>query len=140
MSDTKSTIVEAEITLRSAPPDPLPVQARFRYDPADPYAVQATFHTEPEPQTVTSTFARELLATGIDQPAGLGDVRIWPSLWATPHGDLVLLALCSPNGQAVLEAPRKALFRFLRRTYALVPRGHETLYHDIDTTLARLLD
>lgn len=99
MSDTKST-VEAEMMLRSAAPDPLPVHARFRYDPADPYAVQATFHTEAEPQTVTWTFARELLATGLDQPAGLGDVQVWPSPWATPYGDLIILALCSPDGQA----------------------------------------
>jgi hypothetical protein len=60
--DDKST-VETEMMLRSAPPDPHPVQARFRYDPADPYAVSVTFHTEPDAETIIWTFARELLAT-----------------------------------------------------------------------------
>lgn len=138
MSNT--TIVQTEMQLRLTVPEPAVVAARFRYDPADPYAVSATFHCEPEPETVTWTFARELLATGLDQPAGLGDVRVWPSPWATLHGDQVTIALSSPDGEAVLEVPRKALCRFLRRTYALVPRGQETRYQDIDSTLNRLLD
>lgn len=134
----KST-VETEMMLRSAPPDPHPAPARFRYDPADPYAVQATFHTEAEPHTATWTFARELLATGLDQPAGLGDVQVWPSPWATPHGDLVILALCSPDGQATLEVPRTTLLRFLCRTYVLVPRGQEGHHQNIDIAIAHLL-
>jgi hypothetical protein len=136
MSNTM--IIEVEMMLRLASPEPVVVPARFRYEPADPYAVSATFHTEPA--SVTWTFARDLLATGLDQPAGIGDVRIWPSPWVTPHGDQVVVVLSSPDGYALLEAPRKALFRFLRRTYALVPPGQETSHQDIDTALSRLLN
>lgn len=140
MSEPRSRIIEADVTVRMAQPEPLTVQARFRYDPTDPYAVHVTFHTEPDPQTTTWTFARELLATGIDQPAGLGDVRIWPSPWLTPLGDRVNLALASPDGEAQLDLPRAALHRFLRRTYVIVPRGQETDHQDLDAALNHLLD
>ena len=65
------------------------------------------------------SFARELLVTGLDEPAGIGDVRVWP--WATPRGDFVALALSSPDGNALFEVPRSVLVRFLRRTYVVVP-------------------
>lgn len=137
MSNT--TIVQVEMALRLAAREPVAVPARFRYDPADPYAVSATFHTEPGAEPITWTFARELLATGLEQPAGLGDVQVWPSPWATPYGDLVILALCSPDGQAMLEVPRTKLLRFLRRTYVLVPRGQEGNHQNIEMALAHLL-
>lgn len=137
---SNNTVVEVEMVLRLAAPEHEVVPARFRYDQADPYAVSVTFHTEPDAETATWTFARELLATGLDQPAGLGDVRIWPSLWVTPHGYQVTIELSSPDGHAVLAMPRRALLRFLRRTYALVPRGRETSHQDIDAALSRLLN
>jgi hypothetical protein len=114
-----------------------PVPARLSYNPRDPYAVQMHFLAA---ETVTWTFARDLLATGLDAPAGVGDVQIWPSPWTSPGGDVVAIALSSPDGRAVLEAPRRVLARFLRRTYVMVPRGQEPAHHDIDATLARLLE
>lgn len=88
-------------------------------------------------EAVSWSFARELLVTGLDEPAGMGDVRVWP--WATPRGDFVALALSSPDGNALFEVPRSVLVRFLRRTYVAVPRGHESEYLDMDATVVRLL-
>ncbi len=75
----------------------------LRYDTADPYAVHATFHTGAE-ETVEWVFARDLLAEACTGP-GTGDVRVWPS---RSHGQgVVCIALSSPEGEALLEAPAR---------------------------------
>ena len=110
MSTIRPTTVEVETSLRLVAPDAtaLPVRASLRYDPADPYAVHVLFHAESAGgEAVSWSFARELLVTGLDEPAGIGDVRVWP--WATPRGDFVALALSSPDGNAWLEVPRRVL-------------------------------
>src|SRR5262245_27236123 len=110
MSAIRPTTVEVETSLRLVAPDAtaLPVRASLRYDPADPYAVQVIFHAESAGgEAVSWSFARELLVTGLDEPAGIGDVRVWP--WATPRGDFVALALSSPDGNALFEVPRSVL-------------------------------
>jgi hypothetical protein len=140
MSAIRPTTVEVETSLRLVAPDAtaLPVRASLRYDPADPYAVHVLFHAETAGgEAVSWSFARELLVTGLDEPAGIGDVRVWP--WATPRGDFVALALSSPDGNALFEVPRSVLVRFLRRTYVAVPRGRETEYLDLDAAVTRLL-
>ena len=132
--------VEMETSLRLIAPDAtaLPVRASLRYDPADPYAVHVLFHAETATgETVSWFFARELLTIGLDEPAGFGDVRVWP--WATSHGDFVALVLSSPDGNALFEVPRSVLVHFLRCTYAVVGRGHETRYVDIDAIIGKIL-
>jgi hypothetical protein len=114
------------------------IRASLRYDPADPYAIHVLFHAESTGgEAVSWSFARELLMTGLDEPAGIGDVRVWP--WATPRGDFVALALSSPDGNALFEVTRSVLVRFLRRTYIVVPRGREAEYLDLDAAVTRLL-
>jgi hypothetical protein len=140
MSASRPSTVEVQTSLRLVAPDAtaLPVRASLRYDPADPYAVHVLFHADsPGGEAVSWSFARELLATGLDEPAGIGDVRVWP--WATPRGDFVALALSSPDGNALFEVPRTVVARFLRRTHVVVPRGRETSYLDLDTAVTRLL-
>lgn len=114
----------------------LPVPAGLRYDTADPYAVHATFHTGAE-ETVEWVFARDLLAEGLHRPTGTGDVRVWPS---RSHGQgVVCIALSSPEGEALLEAPARALESFLKRTDAAVPPGTEHRHFDLDTELSHIL-
>jgi sporulation and cell division protein SsgA len=140
MGGSGPTAVEVTTSLRLLTPDStaLPVLASLRYDPADPYAVHVLFHPKsPGGGSVRWSFARELLVTGLTQPVGLGDVRVWP--WANSVGDVVALALCSPDGSALFEVPRGVLVRFLRRTCAAVPRGRESEHLDIDTVVSRLL-
>jgi len=115
-----NTTVSCELHLRLvvSSESSLPVPAGLRYDTADPYAVHATFHTGAE-ETVEWVFARDLLAEGLHRPTGTGDVRVWPS---RSHGQgVVCIALSSPEGEALLEAPARALESFLKRTDASVP-------------------
>lgn len=138
--NVKPATVEVETSLRLIAPDAtaLPVRASLRYDPADPYAVHILFHAESAGgEAVGWSFARDLLMTGLDEPAGIGDVRVWP--WATPRGDFVALALSSPDGNALFEMPRGVLVRFLRRTCVVVPQGNEADQLDMDQTVTKLL-
>jgi hypothetical protein len=114
------------------------VRASLRYDPDDPYAVCVMFHPDgTDADQVAWSFSRELLAKGLEEPTGIGDVRVWP--WTTPRGESVALALSSPDGNALFEINRGVVQRFLRRAYSLVPRGRESGYVDMDTTLTKLL-
>jgi hypothetical protein len=140
MSGIRPTTVVIETSLRLVAPDStaLAVRASLSYDPDDPYAVHVLFHAESAGgEAVSWSFARELAVTGLDEPAGIGDVRIWP--WNTPRGEFVALALSSPDGDALFEVPRSVLVRFLRRTYVVIPRGREADHLDVDAAVNRLL-
>jgi Streptomyces sporulation and cell division protein, SsgA len=130
MSLLRPTTVQIETAVRKVDPDAtaFTVRATFRYDPAEPYAVELRLRACGE--EVRWTFARDLLAAGLDEPAGHGDVRLWP----TPEPDVVALALSSPDGNALFEVPRDALLRFLRRSCVVVPRGREADHLDVDAT------
>ncbi len=141
MNVPRSTRVLSELALHLVVPDgtPLKVAASLRYDTSDPYAVHVTFHTggAGDDTQVVWTFARQLIVDGLDAPAGIGDVRVWPG---SSGGAVVALALCSPSGEALFEVPRQALADFLARTCAEVPVGYEDRYIDIDAELTTLLD
>jgi hypothetical protein len=111
------------------------VPATFDYAPGEPYAVTATFSTAEG--DVTWVFARDLLDAGLTEPSGDGDVSVWPS--RSQGSDVVCVALSSPSGQALLEADRSALQRFLARSYEIVPAGTETDLLDMDAALDALL-
>ena len=82
-------------------------------------------------------FARDLLAVGIEGPAGEGDVQVWPS---DQYGrELLNLALSSPFGEAHFEAPRSSTAAFLSRTYELIAPGAESEFIDVDSELDELL-
>jgi Streptomyces sporulation and cell division protein, SsgA len=94
----------------------------LRFDPADPFAVTLTLRPGSGP--VAWTFARDLLAEGVEGPAGLGDVRIRPAIHEGRQ--VVAVALCSPSGHADLELPRSKVTAFLGPTYQVVPAGTES--------------
>ncbi|MFJ4617800.1 SsgA family sporulation/cell division regulator [Streptomyces sp. NPDC088812] len=132
------TVVERELEVRLvlSPERSVPVPARFGYRSDDPFAVHITFHIDSE-RPVDWTFARELLVEGVFRPCGHGDVRVWPAK-ADGRG-VVLLALCSPDGDALLEAPAAQVAAWLERTLRLVPPGTEGGRLGIDDALADLL-
>ncbi|CAM3105353.1 Sporulation protein SsgA [Stackebrandtia soli] len=114
------------------------VRASLRYDQSDPYAVHVMFHPDnPESEHVSWSFARDLLSSGLVEPSGIGDVRVWP--WVTPRGDAIALALSSPDGNALFEVSKSLIARFLRRSYAVVPKGKEPECLDLDVAVAKLL-
>ncbi|MGW6741003.1 SsgA family sporulation/cell division regulator [Streptomyces sp. NPDC055025] len=132
------TVVERDLELRLvlSPERGIPVPARLAYRTDDPYAVHITFHIGSE-TPVKWTFARELLVEGVFRPCGHGDVRIWPAKVAG-HG-VLCVALSSPDGDALLEAPSSAVSAWLERTLRIVPPGTESGQLGIDDGLSELL-
>jgi hypothetical protein len=112
------------------------VSACLTYVPQDPYAVRVGFRTGDD-DIVEWTFARSLLSDGVTHPVGDGDVQVWPTNEAKQSG--VCVALSSPSGQALFEAPLPRVVQFLTRTYAVVPTGAESGFVDVDAELALLL-
>ncbi|GAA3137397.1 SsgA family sporulation/cell division regulator [Streptomyces rameus] len=132
------TVVERELELELilAPERSVPVPARLSYRSDDPYAVHIAFHINSE-QPVTWTFARDLLVEGVFRPCGHGDVRVWPTK-VNGHG-VILMALSSPDGDALLQAPVPQVSAWLERALRAVPPGAEGGQLGIDDALDQLL-
>ncbi|RZB17199.1 SsgA family sporulation/cell division regulator [Streptomyces sp. F001] len=132
------TVVERELEMRLvlSPERSVPVAARLGYRSDDPYAVHITFHIDSD-QPVNWTFARELLVEGVFRPCGRGDVRVWPS--KANGRSVVLIALSSPDGDALLHAPAAQVSAWLERTLRVVPPGSEGAQLGLDDGLAELL-
>ncbi|MEU5143330.1 SsgA family sporulation/cell division regulator [Streptomyces sp. NPDC021139] len=135
---TGPIVVERELELRLvlSPERGIPVPARLGYHTDDPYAVHITFHID-SGRPVHWTFARDLLVEGVFRPSGHGDVRVWPS--KAEGRSVVLIALSSPDGDALLEAPTPQVSAWLERTLRAVPPGTEGAWLGIDDGLAELL-
>lgn len=132
------TVVERELELGLvlSPERSIPVPARLTYRTDDPYAVHVTFHVGSD-APVNWTFARELLVEGVFRPCGQGDVRVWPT--KVDGRSLVCMALNSPDGEALLEAPAAAVSAWLERTLRVVPPGAEQGHLGLDKGLSELL-
>jgi hypothetical protein len=132
------TVVERELELRLvlSPERSIPVPARLSYRTDDPYAVHVAFHITSE-HPVHWTFSRDLLVEGVFRPSGHGDVRVWPT--KTEGRSVVLMALSSPDGDALLEGPSAQVSAWLERTLRAVPPGTEGEQLGIDEALDQLL-
>ena len=137
MSRSIPTAVTAELSLRMVVDSDrtieVPCELEYRSD--EPYAVRATFRTGAA--DIEWMFARDLILEGLQRPSGEGDIVIWPE----NHGDtpLVLIALNSPTGQAVLECDRAHIEHFVRRTFDIVAVGEEGTSIDIDRCIHLIL-
>ncbi|MET9681241.1 SsgA family sporulation/cell division regulator [Streptomyces coeruleorubidus] len=127
---------ELELKLVRSPQHRIPVPARLGYVTDDPYAVHVTFHID-SAHPVHWTFARDLLVEGVFRPCGRGDVRVWPA--KSEGRGVVLVALSSPDGDALLEAPAAQVSAWLERTLRVVPPGTEGEQLGLDDELAELL-
>lgn len=136
MSSTAPLTRALRLHLVVAGEEALPVDAALSYRPSDPYAVTAVFHAD-DNSPVTWTFGRDLLAAGLAEPSGEGDVGVWPS--SAGGVAVVCVSLSSPSGRALLEASRADVEAFLSATYELVAPGEESAHCDLDDTLERLL-
>ncbi|KOT39746.1 regulator [Streptomyces caelestis] len=133
-----STVIEQTVEARlvAAAPRMPSIPATLHYDRDDPFAVRMTF---PAPATLEGvevcwTFARDLLAAGMQEPEGDGDVRV------RPYGyDRTVLEFHAPEGTAVVHVRSGELRRFLEATGELVPTGLEHLRLDLDHDLAELM-
>ena len=129
-----TTEMQLQLMVPGAAARPMPVT--LRYDPADPYAVTAGFQVGTA-EVVSWTFARQLLADGLQALTGGGDVQVWPS--SADHSPVVCLSLSSPSGEALFEVPQTGLADFLSQTYDVVAYGSEAAHVDVDAELALLL-
>jgi hypothetical protein len=119
-----------------APDSTVPVKVELEYSVRDPYAVQASFRTG-NTSAVVWVFARDLLADGLSEPSGDGDVRVAPMAHDPGRVELVLN---SPSGHATFTTCAATLAEFLERTYEAVPPGAEYSWLDFDAALTSLLD
>lgn len=112
--------------------------AEFGYDPADPWAVWITFRgasgrsTEP----VRWAVGRDLLMSGMTDPAGEGDIQLFPSVDENGRA-AVIMELCSPDGRLVTQMRTSDLYAFLVKTLMAVPLGTETV--DLDLLVESLV-
>lgn len=132
-----STFIEHSVQARlvTLGPRAASVHATLRYDADDPFAVHMTFPASVtlEGSEVRWTFARELLAGGLREPQGLGDVRVRPD-----QQERTVLEFHAPEGIALVLVRTDELHRFLAASLALVPMGEEHRHTDLDRDLARL--
>lgn len=110
--------------------------ASFGYRVSDPYAVWLTFHIPGG--DVSWAVARSLLRRGLTEPAGDGDVRLWPSVDEAGHA-MVVFDFHSPGGHLLTEARTAELHAFLSRTWQSVPHGAESEVLDLDSLVVALL-
>lgn len=110
------------------------LDAELAYAAHDPFAVQMTFRTRAG--DVPWVFHRELLLAGISDPAGEGDVHIWPSL-DTQGRAVVIIELHSNSGSFVAQARTTEIYDFLTRSLSMVPLGTEEI--DVDAMVDFLL-
>jgi hypothetical protein len=111
-----------------------PLVAEFVYDAADPCAATLVLQSPSGP--VHWTFARDLLVEGQYEPAGDGDVHVWPCL--SPSGEsVVIVELCSPLDETMLQFPTRAVQEFVYSSADAVPLGQEVV--DVDAWLDQLL-
>lgn len=114
-----------------------PLEAELQYDPSDPYAVTTVFMTGRS--QVRWTFGRDLLTEGLYEPSGDGDVHVWPCLDVDGHA-VVIIELCSPDGEALVQARTGDLSAFVERMSRVVRPGAESMHVDVDATIAAILE
>jgi len=113
-----------------------PIEAQLQYDPRDPYAVTTVFKTGHS--QVRWTFGRDLLTQGLYEPSGDGDVHVWPCL--DPDGRaVVIIELCSPDGEALIQARTGDVNAFVERMAESVTPGSESDHVDVDGAIAAIL-
>ena len=135
----QQTVVERELELRLvlSPERSIAVPAKLGFRSDDPYAVHITFHINSD-RPVHWTFARELLVEGVFRACGHGDVRVWPT--KVSGRSVILMALSSPDGDALLEAPAAQVSAWLERTLRVVAPGSEPERLGLDAALRDILD
>lgn len=112
---------------------PMAFMATFGYQSADPYAVRITFHLPAG--DIPWLVARGLLARGMTEPVGEGDVRLHPALDEEGHA-VTVVVFHSPAGRLRVEVRSSELREFLDGTEELVTLGEESV--DLDDLVASL--
>ena len=115
----------------------LPLEAELHYDARDPYAAVVLFDTARG--RVRWAFGRDLLLAGLYEPAGDGDVHVWPCHDSADR-PVVIIELISSHGCALVQARLDDVSRFVDRVTILVEPGTESDHLDVDAAIAAILD
>ena len=83
------------------------------------------------------TFGRDLLIGGLYEPTGDGDVHVWPCLDNEAHS-VIIIELCSPDGEALVQARSADMTTFVERMTAAVAPGAEAAQLDVDGAIAAI--
>ena len=81
-------------------------------------------------------FARDLLAAGLYEPTGDGDVHVWPCLDARGRA-VTIIELSSPDGEALMQARSDEVASSSTGPRPIVPVGTEAGLMDVDAALTR---
>lgn len=132
------TVVSQHVTLELIDPSGVaaPLETELSYDPKDPFAVSATFLTVAG--QVRWTFGRDLLISGMREPSGDGDVHVWPCVDNDGHS-VVIIELCSPDGEALVQCRTPDMTAFVGRMTASVPVGAEGQLVDVESAITAIL-
>jgi hypothetical protein len=114
----------------------IPLLSTWAYDSGDPLAVRVEF-LMPLGGPEGWTFARELLAEGLDAPAGQGDVVLRPE---DDRTHVCIMLRGADGAVATLRAAERALRDFLDRSHARVPAGDEQCTPALDRWLDGVRD
>lgn len=131
---TSRQVIATELTLATGAAEELALAGVLSYDQSDPFAV--SLRLVHGTQDVRWTFARELLAGGLYEPTGEGDVHVWPCL-SRDGSSVVMIELTSPDGELLVEASARLVSSFLDEVQQIVPAGTEQV--DVDALIERLL-
>lgn len=111
-----------------------PIRVTLTYRRDDPYAVTADI-ADGEHDTVTWTFARDLLRAGLHATAGLGDVIVSPD-----DGGLLHVELRSEDGRACMHLDTVEVAAFLDRADRIVLPGDEARHlGNVDRGIRQLM-
>ncbi|MEW2547811.1 SsgA family sporulation/cell division regulator [Streptomyces sp. NPDC047002] len=133
-----SPVVEQSVKARliSDAPHPRIVPVMLRYDGADPLAMRMVFPAEVslDDDEVVWAFARDLARNGLREPAGDGDVHVWPCGRAQ-----TVFEFRAPEGVALVQFDNAPLRRFLKSAYSVVPAGQEADHLDVEQHVGSLI-
>jgi hypothetical protein len=111
------------------------IAAEFRYDPTDPLAVSLAIGVEC-PTPVVWVFGRDLLAEGVNQRCGEGDITIEPASDLDSRDIRFTLAT---DRLATMTASRDKIVEFLVESFTVVASGCEVDRLGVDVEIAALL-
>lgn len=112
-----------------------PVAAELVYRPRDPLAVDMVLRG-PDGVEVGWTFAWDLLARGLQAPAGEGDVRVRPLHAAA---SLIEVALATSFGVR-MQFPARAVGDFVRRIRARAGEDVQCVPQALEAALAAIME
>jgi hypothetical protein len=119
----------------------LPAFVMLRYTAKEPYTVRMDVSVAGA--RVEWVFGRDLLIQGVDGPAGLGAVQVWPTS-QPPHlpeadNDIIIIKIGTRGAEATLVVPATVVRAFVERTQETVAAGTEGGLLRLDEDIVRLM-